>query len=621
MTSPLPCPARWTLALLVLGLSATAGVGCNSKRDGQGTLLATGTGAATAGITSGATPGALPPGTPPIAGMPQAAALDGPSIEITSPVPGAAVTGPRVTVEGVVTDLGLGVAEVHVAGRTVPIDPSGVFRAEVDVTPGVETILVEAWDTTQRRRARHVSVVAGDLAAETDLLPGAAAIRASDAALDLIEPQVAQGVEAQRAQIVQQVLATRLGNDTKMTGFRFGAVGADVDAIQGGARFTISIADLAMDIEHKAKILFVFNTTKRGTIRAQRLDIEGTAAISVQAGQPSVRMIQVVARTQGFSVPDWADGEEGNIRRGLEQSFAQAAAPAFDQALQAAFRTTAGTQAQTVAGKPVRVDWRLERLAFDDDGLTAVLGANVQADRVVNANGPTGSVARRRALPTLAGGGQAGSTNAGLALGEDLLARALHAAWRAGAMDMRLDAAAAQRMGVPALDTTALLLLAPELSQVVAPGLPVVLDVKATLPPTLTVNASGQHRLALGGLRVTTLVQDPQQGLVPLADADWAIEADVTLVARGGQLVLEPGAAPPVCHVDTVGAAAPGTETVLDRMAPARGAQLLRAALAGQGALTAPALPGFTLDDLRPSAVDGALVVLGTAKPAATQAP
>ncbi len=605
--------------LLVTGMVGLGfvGAGCHSSSDGQGKLIASGTGAITSDL-SAVPAGMLPPG---FSGSP--ALLEGPQVEIVSPARASHTTARRVAVEGVVTDLGGGVSDVRVQGRAVTLAAGGAFSEEVDLTPGMNTIVVEAWDQGGHKRSRFVNVIAGDLAPESEAIAEAASIRVTDAALDLIEPKIVQGIEAQRAQITQQALAMNPGEDTKVTSFSFGAVGAAVDLIPGGVRFTSTIDDVAMGIEHKAKVLLVFSTTKRGTVRAQRMQIEGLAQVSVTNGVVTTNVVQVTATSAGFSVPDWAGSQAGTIRRSFESGFAAAAAQALGQGLRDAFKATSGTitqGGQGAQGLPMQLDWSLSALTCDDAGATAIYGANVRPP-AATAGAETRSIVVKGGLANLTGGGGNGP-NVAMAVHQDVINRALHAAWRGGALSMTIDQAtlAATNPSSPVrLDTTTLIALAPELAAVIQPGLPVELVIEGQLPAVMTLAASPlPHRLDVGALKVTTIVVDPVNGRTPMGEASYSIGAEVAIVPTpSGELTLQPAGRTEV-HVDALGQAQAGAELVLEKMAAQLGPQLLQMALATQKGLVLPATQGVTVSGLALQTLDKNLVVLGTASAAPT---
>lgn len=607
-----------TIAKVLLSGAVTMGLGfvgagCNSSSDGKGTLLAAGT--ASVGTQLGAfAPGAIPglPGNP--------AELEGPQVEIVSPARATHTTSRKITVEGVVTDLGAGISDVRVQGKTVTLAAGGAFRQEVDLAAGMNTVVVEAWDSKNHKRERFISVVAGDLAPEGDALPDVASIRVTDAALDLIEPKIVAGIEAQRPQITQQVLATKVNDETKIKGFTFGAVNAGVDMISGGVRFTATIDNLAMDIEYKAKFLLVFSTTKKGTVRAQRMTIDGLAQVSVVNGQVTTNVVQVTATASGFSVPDWADKEQANIRRGFENGFAAAAAKGLGDGLRDAFKTTSGTVAQGTGGQATNLDWNLTTLTCDDAGATALFAANVKP-KTATTGAELRSVVVRGGLANLSGGGTATGPNVALAVHQDLINRSLHASWRGGALKVLVDQAAVTATNPTSpvrLDTNALIALAPELAAVVQPGIPIELVIEGELPAVMTLRAGPMpHLLDIGALKVTTVVLDPIKGRTPIGEASYAIRAEVQLVDGPGGVRLQPAGKVEV-HVDSLGVVQAGAELVLEKMAVVLGPQLLQMALATQAPMALPTTQGFKVGGLQiQQPLDSNLVVLGTAQAAA----
>src|SRR5690606_21548717 len=147
----------------------------------------------------------------------------GPRIDIVAPVRGDYLLAGPVQVEASVTQGGAKVAAVHVNGLAAPVAKAGTVLATVDLVPGLNTLVVEAWDSRTGRAGRHVSVLAGQFAAETEPVAQAAAIRLTEGALDGFEPGIARGIEAQRAAITAAVLGSSAPKDTKLEGFRFGA--------------------------------------------------------------------------------------------------------------------------------------------------------------------------------------------------------------------------------------------------------------------------------------------------------------------------------------------------------------------------------------------------------------
>lgn len=609
-------PHTTTRRLLIggamVGASLLGATGCSPSKGGK-PLAGPGSASAptaAAGVGSGSSGGGLLGG----------AVAMGPAVEITSPARGSYLPGGRVTVEGLVTDQGGGVREVKVAGLPASVDESGRFRADVPLEPGLFTIVVEALDESGARTQKHVSVIAGQTAPEDQLLAQAAAVRVTDGALDMIEPAIGAGIQAQKAAIRAQVLANKV-KDVKLTGFDFGQATASVDCVAGGMRFTAEIRDVVLGMEAEAKILLIFTKKLKGDVRASKLTIDGTVMVAVQNGQPVVQVGQVAARADGFSVPDWARDQAGQIQQAFQQAFANAAGQNLATTLQQTFSGAAvrGTTNQSVLGKDLQVEYALEALTFDADGATGSMGANVRAMTPTYGDAAPGSFVVQSALPQLVGGA-GGGQNVALAVQQDAINRALHAAWRAGALKMDLDQAAMDQLlpGVPtAMNTTALMMAVPQLNGVLVPGLPMELKLEAQLPPVVTIPDQGQAhmQLAMGELRVKLDVIHPTAGAITLVEASFAASVPATLSGQNGRVQLQPvGQA--ALHVDTVGETLPGIEPMLEAMLSQVSGPTFQAALAQVKGVELPAVKGYTLSGLSFQKAERSLVVLGQATPA-----
>lgn len=597
---------------LLAALALVAGCGA-SQSDGS-SLLATGQ--STAGISSASAGGLA-------ALQGQGSPFAGPRIDITSPVRGDYLPAGPVQVEASVAPSGAKVAAVHVNGLAAPVGKDGTVLTTVDLVPGLNTIVVEAWDAQNHRSERHVSVLAGEFAPESEAVAQAAAVRLTEGALDGFEPGIAGGIEAQRAAITAAVLAANPPKDTTLEGFRFGGVDAALDAVPGGVRFTIGIDAVELDLAYRATILWVFHKTKRGTVRANRLVLEGVAEVTLHGGALVTRVAQVTPTVSGFSVPGWADDHQAELRRAFTEAFAQQAARELDARLAtlAQGTPTAGTVRQNVLGNALEVGWALQGIAFDDEGATAHFAGSVRAATPTHGLEDR-SLVTRAPLATLGGAGN-GAWNAALALHQDTLNQALHAAWRAGALSFTVDAATFARLapGAGPFDTTAILAAAPQLAAVLPAGLPLELEVEGQLPPVVALRAPGQGpgllELGLGGLRIKLVLLDASGGRTPLIEAIYCLRVPADLVERAGAIELEPAALPAV-HVDVVGPALPGSEPVLEQLTDSLAPQLLQAALGSLRGIAIPTIQGTTLSGVTFQTSGQTLVAAGAAVRAGT---
>lgn len=565
--------------------------------------------------------------------LPAGSEFAGPNLQILSPTRGEQLPAGPTTVEIFVEDsTHKGIGSVFVGGQGVTPGPDGKATVQIDLRPGLQTIVAEALDSEGNRTERHVSVLAGALTPEGTEVRDGARVRVTDDALDALEPQIGSKLQAQKAMIVQQVLRSNAPKNTKYKGFNFGATAGEIDCVPGGVKFKVTIDSVALDLEYKAKILFFFSTTKKGTVRAQQLIIEAVATPTLGAnGALTSTLSQVTARTVGFSVPDWAKGEEGNIRRNFEQSFATQAGASIDQMLTDAITKTKtnGSAVRSAYGKPLNATWRFSDLAFDADGINVTFGATISAPAPGQPNGATygfPGVSQAKTPNAPLGGTGGAAWNGAMTLHQDLINQTLHAAWRQGVMSFKVDQAKLDQVnpgGTHRLDTDTLIAGAPALAHVLPAGAPLTLDVEAKLPPVIqiTTNQPQHFTMKLGAIRVDYQVVDPATGkVVNLAETYYALEVSVVLQADGDRIKFVPTGTS-IARVDVVGNPLPMAEPIVDGVTRDLAPSLIKNMLAALPGMKLPALKGFELKDLEFSTFADSFVVTGKASPQATTAP
>lgn len=612
-------------------LLATGAMGCNNGGDSERRFLAAGTSAPIGSqglLSSGVTQyNNLDDLQNAASKLPAGSEFIGPNLQILSPQRGDKVPAGPVTIEIQALDTGKGLASVFIAGKGVTPGADGKARLSVDLLPGLHTVVAEAVDSEGNRTERHVSLLVGTLTQEGSEVRQGARVRVTDDALDALEPQIGTQVEAQRQTIVQQVLGASPPKNTKYTRFSFGAAAGTIDCVPQGIRFQLKVDNLALDLEYKAKILFVFSTTKRGTVRAQELVIDALATPVLDAqGNLTSTISQVQARTNGFSVPDWASGEEGNIRRGFEQAFAAQAGNAIDKALTDALAKTktSGSATYQVSNRPLNASWRLEDMAIDADGINLSFGGQVSAPLASATYGTPGVLTVGTPNAVLGGtGGQA--WNGALAIHQDLINQTLHSAWRQGSLSFTFDQAKIDQMdpgGPHRLNTDKLIASAPLLAKVLPAGEPLDLDVECKLPPVVEVvsNAPEHFILRFGAVRVDYRVIDPATGkLVNLAETYYALEIGVVLKEEQGRIKLVPTGAT-VLRVDVVGKPLPQAEPIVDAVSRDMAPAFVKGIVNSLPGMSLPALKGFELKALNFSTSGDSILVTGQATPQATTA-
>lgn len=592
--------SAWRWSVLGVGAWMAAGCGSSSGRGGGAGTTAAPSSAAVMSSSSATGPSTID---------------RGPVVQITQPARGAWVSGTRVTVAGTVLDRGGGVDRLTVAGTSATIAKDGTFSAEVTVDPGLATIRVEAFDQAGQRTTDHVSIMAGSFAPETQLVPGATTVRISDGVLSALQPALNSALESQRATIRQQLLSTPVDKDVRITNANFGAMRGAVTLMNGAVQLAAEIDALVISIEAKGKFLFFFTATKRGDVRANKVRVVADVMITVQGGQPIVSVKTAQASVEGLSVPDFASDYRGQIQQKLQEGFAAAASQQLSAALQQAISTFAlgGTTKQSVLGRELELSWQLESLSIDATGLSATLGANGLALQRPRGEGAPGSFAAGGALPVLTSG--AGSQEVGIAVHQDAINRALHAAWRAGALDQVIDQTSTGQVSaaLPSLlTTTALMAAVPDLRDKLKPDLPLSLTVQGNLPPVLTATASSEAPLAvsIGDLHLLLEQVDPAGGRILVLEAVCAAKVGARVFERGGKVMAEP-AGQPELHLDVIGAQLPGTEKVLEQLVGRITLPALQSALTGVDGLLLPAFRGYRATGLRFPPTDRAVTVIG----------
>src|SRR5581483_6929278 len=191
-------------ALLVLGTLAGCSKGGGSSGGGASIAPSTsqnGSGGptGTTGTTTSSSTGTTGT-TPPVATL----AKNGPTITVSSPQRGEFMTQPVAKVEGKVTDP-VGVAMLTIQGNPVTFTSAGVFAEVVPLTPGLNTIVIEAFNAGFRSSKESLSVVCGPFLPDTQNVTDALALRLNQSALDAIA--VAAASQLGGATLAQQIMA------------------------------------------------------------------------------------------------------------------------------------------------------------------------------------------------------------------------------------------------------------------------------------------------------------------------------------------------------------------------------------------------------------------------------
>jgi hypothetical protein len=551
----------------------------------------------------------------------------GPLVEVTSPVSAELVAGASVAVVGSTGDLGHGVTRVAINGQEVATQ-AGAFQATVPLEPGVNTLVVEAWDQRGARTERHVSVLAGDRAPTGAPLPATAEVALRGAAAGLVSNFQTAGATGPVGMPPTRFIAAYSGNYTRRTGRVVRTV--VIHTIEGSEAGCISWMQNPASrvsahyvLSHAGRVTQMVREEDRawhaGQINEQAIGIENEG----YAGRNNWTDVQY--RTLAQLVRSICDRhriplDRAHIIGHVEAPGATHTDPGrfFDWArFMTLVRGAGGTSARprpstqtitTGSGKALEVLWT-PKAPVTANGVTRIeLDVNVLTRAPLPGRLAESVVVRtpRRVLLSFAG---AASNDVGVSVHQDVLNRALHAAWQAGALDLRLTAAelALIAPGTTAtLDAAALVLRDPRLASVLSPGSALELSLSPELPPTTLVTSGGDVTLRVGALDVLVDVVDAAGVTTSLGTLRCALEVPAWIDGHGATSRLV--APTSELHVELPAASAVDLRRVADAAAPA-----LRDALLG--ALSGIALPtpgGIDLRTQSLAATGETLTVSGT---------
>lgn len=478
----------------------------------------------------------------------------GPQVELTSPMNAETVAGTSVAVVGSTADLGHGVTRVAINGQDVAAQ-AGVFQATVPLDPGVNTLVVEAWDQRGARTERHVSVLAGDRAPTNAPLLARAEIALRGAAAPLLSNYQTAGASGSVGMPPTRFIAAYSGNYTRRTGRVVRHV--VIHTIEGSEAGCISWMQNPASrvsahyvMSHAGRVTQMVAEGDRawhaGQINETAIGIENEG----YAGRNNWTDIQY--RTLAQLVRSICDRhriplDRTHIIGHVEAPGATHTDPGrfFDWARFMTLVRSAGATAprprpstQTIttgSGKALDVLWTpkpavtasgITRLEFDVNVITrAPLPGRLAESVVVNTP--------RRVLLSFAG---LATNDVGVTVHQDVLNRALHAAWQAGALDLRLtdaDLALLSPGTTATLDAVELVLQDPRLASVLPAGSSLELSLSPELPPTTLVTASGEVTLRVGALDVLVDVVDASGVATSLGSLRCALEVPAWIDGHG----------------------------------------------------------------------------------------
>ncbi|MCO5167404.1 MAG: N-acetylmuramoyl-L-alanine amidase [Planctomycetes bacterium] len=562
------------------------------------------------------------------------AAPPGPQVEVISPRSAAAVTGASVLVEGVVVDDGHGVVRVAVNGVDVAAGP-GPFQASAPVEPGVNTLVVEAWDARGGRTERHVSVLGGPLRPADQAIARGAEVALAGAAAPLVANFQTQTTSGGASAVPNGMPPTRFiaahsGNYTRRSGRTIRYI--IIHTIEGSEAGCISWFQNPASrvsahyvLSHAGRVTQMVRDEDRawhaGNYNEQSIGIENEGwAGRNNWTDTQYRVLAQLTRAlcDRYGIPKTrahilAHSEVASHKSDPGRFFDWDRFMTLVRGTGATTTTSPRPSTQTVTlgnGRELAVAWS-PRPVTTSGGVSRVeLDVNV-APRTPLPGRLASSVVlgTPRAAASQPTGNAAG--NVGLAVHQDLLNRSLQAAWRGGALDLRLTPSSLALLApgtTGTLDRDALVAQDPALGALLPPGSSLAIELTPALPPTARVLPRGELALRVGALEAR-LDRIDAGGTTPLGVVTLALDAPAWVEGHGPTARLAT-AGPGEVRADV----APGQAAGLDRLAHALAPALRDAALGALAGVPLPTPPGIDLVGLSLGTSGDTVTGVGTAR-------
>ncbi len=447
----------------------------------------------TVGSGTRTTPPATPPA--PIASL----SKNGPTIVITAPQRGTFLTQPVAKVEGKVTDP-VGVAMVTIQGNPITFSATGAFAEVIPLQPGLNTIVVEAFNKGYRGSKASLSVVHGQFRPDTQAIPDGLALRLNAQALDAIATAAASQLGG--ASLAAQIMArnplyknsisalglTIASAEVNCTSATFGNPSLKLTPIQGALAVHAEVPNVALTVNAHDYGGIPFSIT--GNISALNARVDTQVVLTAQNGVLVSTVQNTTCQLDGFK---WGLNGFPSILTNLASSFiekliedtvAKQVEQIVPKELNKALAGIATPFTQTVLGSQMSVLVAPSYVSQDAMGMTLRTDANVLMSPVPGYQPITapGSFYTGGAAPQLGGPtpGFAASLN------QDLMNRMGHAMWRSGIMELEVSNGPASVVALPAflkLDGAFVQAWIPELRGKFSPNDPIMIVLSPKLPP------------------------------------------------------------------------------------------------------------------------------------------
>lgn len=429
----------------------------------------------------------------------------GPVIELKAPDRGTFQSTDTVAVYATVTDRVTGVDVVEFNGEPISLDRGGNLSVEMDAEPGVNLIVIDAWDTEGHHSRSVNSFLYGEAwSTPGDAITNSLMARANQQTIDTLEDvaEDAVSVSAIRSAVVGMRLVSEcitIVPGTPWTDPVRACVYVDTHSLSSdGLRVQLTPRsgrlDLRASLDDVRVSVRVHGTppTAYPFVEASEARVTGRATVSVNSsGVMTVNLTNVGVSMIGFDMglggwPDWANEIitiggllDDVVRPMIEDALkaevvAQAPAAINDMLDELEIATTLN-----LLGTRVGVEAIPQQVPIDSDGLTVIFKTVVEANNPLPEFDGPGSMRSYSPVPVI--GSDSGF---GLSVSDDFLNQILYSIWEGGLITNVVDDYADD------MDLSALTLLVPE-----AEGFEFELD--PLLPPVFRPRTSWLSRQPL----------------------------------------------------------------------------------------------------------------------------
>jgi hypothetical protein len=530
-------------AILTISLAA---VGCSSggssgSHGGSASTASTTTPGSTSTNTGGTTrggttTGGIAPGTS--GTLAASGQSNGPTITVTSPTRASFTENPGTTVAGTVTDP-TGILLLTINGNPVAVSANGSFSEPLTLTPGINSIVVEATNGQNTQNKTTLSVLYGQ-----NFQPGgtsvqnALVVRLDQGAFNAVGTAAGAFITpAQLSSLTSAPISLSGVATINITSVSFGTPTITLTPQTGDIDVNVVIPNLNIGLS--ASALGFINVS--GTVTADSATINATITATISNGVVTTAVTNDTVAFQNFqfNLSGLASVISSLLPSSTVQSLVSSQLTSMlktvlpQQINQMIAGATGKPITQTIMGATATITITPTTISFDPAGATVITAADVSIASVSTATPPSapGSWITSGAAPNNMGP----TPDFFASINQDFLNQVGFAVWQSGMADVTVDGSANSIVQVPSfipLDMGLLQLFIPELVGKTAATDSIALRVAPQLPPTFVVESGADPiEVQLGDLEVQIWDTTTNQLVLSLA-LQAQVSADPTINAQ-----------------------------------------------------------------------------------------